>query len=158
MRVDGGRVAPVSCDYLAMIGLSSSPLDVASAVAAATTSGCGGIGVFVGVVRETAAADGRSGEAVVALEYEAHEDTAGRRLETIADEARERWGLLGVSAVHRTGRCGLGEATVVVACGAPHRAEALEACRWMIDTIKTTVPIWKKEMYADGSAWVGAGS
>lgn len=146
------------CDYLAMIGLSSSPLDVAGAVTAATTPGCGGIGVFVGVVRETAAADERAGEAVVALEYEAHEGSAGRRLQTIADEAGNRWGLLGVSAVHRTGRCELGEATVVVACGAPHRAEALEACRWMIDTIKATVPIWKKEIYADGSAWVGAGS
>lgn len=141
-----------------MIGLSSAPLDLAGAVTAATTPGCGGLGVFVGVVRETAAAEGRSDEPVTALEYEAHEATAAARLAAIADEARERWGLLGVSAIHRTGRCGLGEPTVIVACGAPHRAEALEACRWMIDTIKTTVPIWKKEMYADGSAWVGAGS
>jgi molybdopterin synthase catalytic subunit len=141
-----------------MIGLSTEPLDVKGPVAAASTPGCGGIGVFVGVVRESPAVPENRGRSVVALEYEAHEERAEDRLAEITEEARERWGLLGVSAVHRTGRCELGEPTVVVACGAPHRAEALDACRWMIDTIKATVPIWKREVYADGSDWVGTGS
>ena len=90
------------------------------------------------------------------LDYEAHPTLAHERLQSIAREAAERWGLDRVVAVHRTGACEIGEPTVVVACGAAHRAEALDACRWMIDTIKTTVPIWKREVYADGSAWIGA--
>ena len=141
-----------------MIGLAAETLEVTGPVAAATTTGCGGVGVFVGVVRESPAVEANAERSVVALEYEAHEAGAERRLGEIAEEARARWGLLGVSAVHRIGRCDLGEPTVVVACGAAHRAEALEACRWMIDTIKETVPIWKREVYADGSDWVGAGS
>jgi molybdopterin synthase catalytic subunit len=141
-----------------MIGLTAAPLEVTEPVAAATTPGCGGVGVFVGVVRESPAVEANSGRSVVALEYEAHGTGAERRLAESAEEATGRWGLLGVSAVHRTGRCALGEPTVVVACGAPHRAEALEACRWVIDTIKSSVPIWKREVYADGSDWVGAGS
>ena len=57
--------------------------------------------------------------------------------------------------IHRVGRCSLGEPTVVIACSAPHRADALEACRWLIDELKESVPIWKKEIYEDGDAWVG---
>lgn len=141
-----------------MIGLTAEPLEVTGPLTAASTPGCGGVGVFVGVVRESPAVEANAGRSVVALEYEAHGPRAERRLGEIAEEATSRWGLLAVSAVHRTGRCELGEPTVVVACGAPHRAEALDACRWMIDTIKETVPIWKREVYADGSDWVGAGS
>ena len=141
-----------------MIGLTALPLEVTEPVTAATTPGCGGLGVFVGVVRESPSVEANSGRSVVALEYEAHESGAEHRLAEIAVEARDRWSLLAVSAVHRTGRCELGEPTVVVACGAAHRAEALEACRWVIDTIKATVPIWKREIYADGSDWVGTGS
>jgi molybdopterin synthase catalytic subunit len=92
------------------------------------------------------------------LEYEAHPTLASARMEEIAQEATTKWGLARVVAVHRTGRCALGEPTVVVACGAAHRAEALEACHWIIDEIKASVPIWKKEIYADGSSWVGSES
>jgi molybdopterin synthase catalytic subunit len=137
-------------------GLSSHALDVQALVDDATDPACGGIGVFIGTVRNSAAATHNSGRRVIRLEYEAHETLAGTKLEEIAFEASEKWGLRRVVAIHRTGLCELGEPTVVVACSAPHRAEALEACRFMIDTIKATVPIFKKELYADGSSWVGA--
>jgi molybdopterin synthase catalytic subunit len=137
-------------------GLSTHALDVQALVDDVTDPECGGIGVFIGTVRDSAAATENSGRRVVRLEYEAHESLAGTKLEEIAFEASEKWGLRRVVAMHRTGSCELGEPTVVVACSSPHRAEALEACRFIIDTIKATVPIFKKEIYADGSSWVGA--
>jgi molybdopterin synthase catalytic subunit len=114
---------------------------------------CGGIGVFIGTVRITAASD--EDKPVVRLDYDAHPSLARSRLRSIAEEASSKWDLRRVAVVHRTGPCEVGEPTVVVACGAPHRADALEACRFMIDEIKATVPIWKREVYADGSAWLG---
>jgi len=137
-------------------GLSESALDPGALIAEATDPACGGLGVFVGTVRRSATS-GASAE-VEALEYEAHPELAAQALEGIARAAADKWRLGRVVAIHRTGRCGLAEPTVLVACAAPHRAEALDACRWIIDTIKTEVPIWKKELYADGSAWIGAGS
>ena len=137
-------------------GLSESALDPGALLAEMTDPSCGGLGIFVGTVRRSAAS-GAAAE-VEALEYEAHPELAAQALEAIARTAAERWKLERVVALHRTGRCEVAEPTVVVACAAPHRAEALDACRWIIDSIKTEVPIWKKELYADGSAWVGAGS
>ena len=136
-------------------GISERPLDVSSAIADAAAPECGGIGVFVGTVRTSAAAAGRGDTAVVRLYYEAHPTLAAGRLREIAEAAAHKWPLESVSAWHRTGSCDVGEPTVVVACGAAHRGDALEACRWIIDTIKTTVPIWKREVYADGSSWLG---
>lgn len=125
------------------------------ALLAKPASTAGAIAVFIGVVRETPAADTSSGKAVRRLEYEAHLPMAEERLREIAETAASKWGLTQISAVHRTGTCEIGEPTVVVVCRAPHRAEALDACRWAVDELKATVPIWKKEIYADGSAWVG---
>jgi molybdopterin synthase catalytic subunit len=119
---------------------------------------CGGIGVFVGTVRATAAVTSNREKSVTGLEYEAHPELAPQRLRALLDEATGRWDLRCVVAKHRTGACQLGEPTVVVACSSPHRADALDACRWIIDEIKATVPIWKREVYADGSDWVGAES
>lgn len=138
------------------VGLSTDPLDVTSAVGAVSDPQCGGIAVFVGTVRETAAAEAHSGKQVVRLDYEAHEDLANEKLRVIGEEAAAKWDLRRLTAVHRIGRCELGEPTVVIACSSPHRADALDACRWLIDEIKSSVPIWKREVYADGSAWVGA--
>jgi molybdopterin synthase catalytic subunit len=138
------------------IGISGEPLDLAAATSSVADPECGGIAVFVGTVRETAAAGGSEGKRVIRLDYEAHPALAPERLEEIARDACSKWDLRRVVAFHRTGACELGEPTVVVACAAPHRADALEACRWMIDTIKATVPIWKREVYADGSSWIGA--
>jgi molybdopterin synthase catalytic subunit len=136
--------------------ISDEPLDVAGLLTTASGPAIGGIAVFVGAVRESPAVDGQSDRSVVRLEYDAHPTLAAQKLRAIAEEAAARWDVLRVTAVHRTGSCELGEPTVVVACGAAHRREALEACRWIIDEIKSTVPIWKREVYADGAAWVGA--
>jgi molybdopterin synthase catalytic subunit len=137
-------------------GITERPLDVGAIISSASTPDCGGIGVFIGTVRASAAAPTHADSQVVRLDYEAHPTLAPERLEAIAREAADKWSLERISAWHRTGSCELGEPTVVVACGAAHRGDALEACRWVIDTIKATVPIWKREIYADGSSWIGA--
>lgn len=139
-------------------GISAEALDPAAAVASVTGPSCGAIATFIGTVRETAAAPGAEGRQVIALDYEAHPVLAPQRLEEIAQDAAQRWNLAGIYAVHRTGRCELGEPTVVIACSAAHRGDALAACRWIIDTVKTTVPIFKREIFADGAAWVSEGS
>jgi molybdopterin synthase catalytic subunit len=136
--------------------IEAGALDVGGVLAAASSPDCGGVAVFIGTVRTSAAVPGNDDKAVVRLDYDAHPTLAEARLRALAGEAAARWGLERVVALHRTGSCDVGEPSVVVACGAPHRTEALEACRWMIDAIKTTVPIWKREVYADGSSWLGA--
>ena len=136
-------------------GLTPDPLDIPEAIALVSSPSSGGLAVFVGTVRSTPAVSANEGKGVVGLEYEAHEELARERLAAIAHEALERWHLNHVVALHRTGSCEVGEPTVVVACGSAHRAEALDACRWLIDELKATVPIWKKEIYSDGSSWVG---
>jgi molybdopterin synthase catalytic subunit len=111
---------------------------------------CGAVVTFVGTVRDHA--DGREG--VSALDYEAYEGPATERLSGLAAEARERWGGVGrIALLHRVGRLELEEAAVVVVVSAPHRDEAFEAAKWCIDTLKATVPIWKKEEWAGGSGW-----
>ena len=137
-------------------GLTERALDVAAAVAAASSPDCGGIALFVGTVRTTPSTTREQGAPVIRLEYDAHPLLAAERIEAIAHEAAAKWDVRRVVAVHRTGACEAGEPTVVVACGAPHRDAALEACRWIIDTIKGSVPIWKREVFADGASWVGA--
>ncbi|MBW3595243.1 MAG: molybdenum cofactor biosynthesis protein MoaE [Actinobacteria bacterium] len=131
-------------------------LDVAALVAEASAPSCGAIATFVGTVRESASVAANSNKAVTSLDYEAHPTLAKEQLREIATRASDKWDLESVVAVHRVGTCELGEPTVVVACAAAHRGEALDACRWLIDELKATVPIWKKEIYADGSSWVDA--
>lgn len=143
-------------DAVFVTKIEPEPLDVTAAIAAASTPEAGGIGIFVGAVRSSAAVSGRADEQVVRLEYEAHTALAEQRLAEIAREAATKWDLLRVVAIHRSGACELGEPTVVVACSAPHRGDALDGCRWIIDEIKSTVPIFKREVYASGSSWVGA--
>ena len=126
-----------------------------SALAAVGDPTAGATATFVGTVRQTPAADGVDGSLVVRLEYDAHPTLAPARLREIATAAAERWNLTKTIAIHRTGACMVGDPTVVVACSAPHRGPALEACRWMIDSIKQDVPIWKREVYATGAAWIG---
>jgi molybdopterin synthase catalytic subunit len=137
-------------------GISADPLDVTAITTAAHAPGCGGIGVFIGTVRTSAAAAEHADVPVVRLDYDAHPTLAPERMRAIAEEASRKWPLKRVAAWHRTGSCDVGEPTVVVACGAEHRGDALDACRWIIDTIKKTVPFWKREVYADGSSWLGA--
>jgi molybdopterin synthase catalytic subunit len=131
-------------------GLCSEPLPVEEALSWVVQPGCGGVVVFVGTVRDHA--EGRPG--VSGLEYEAYTEQVESRLSAIARRARRRWPDLGrLALLHRLGRLEVTEASVVVAASAPHRAEAFAAARFCIDAVKTTVPIWKRESWADGEDW-----
>lgn len=130
-----------------LVRLVRDPLDLATLAGAA--SGDGALCLFVGVVR-----DENRGRRVERLEYEAYEEMALGLMEEIAAEARRRFRVSAVRLVHRLGRLEIGEASVAVAVASPHRAEAFAACRYAIDTLKAKVPIWKKEHYADGTAWL----
>jgi molybdopterin synthase catalytic subunit len=136
----------------AIIHITRDALDVRAVRAleeAVTTSGDGGIVTFQGVVRDNA-----RGKQVRSLEYDAYIEMAEQQMAQIAAEVERRWATSAVAMVHRIGRLEIGECSVVVAVACPHRAEAFEACRYAIDTLKSTVPIWKKEIYADGEEWV----
>lgn len=135
--------------------VSPEPLDVPGAIADASAPSCGAVASFVGTVRQSAAVPENADKPVTMLEYEAHPTLAASRMEELAREAVAKWALERVVAIHRIGTCELGEPTVVISCGAAHRGDALDACHWLIDEIKASVPIWKKEIYADGSSWVG---
>lgn len=112
--------------------------------------GNGAICVFYGVVRDHAL----SGHATQFLEYEAFREMAEAKMAEIAAEILQRWGIGRVAMTHRVGRLGLGEASVVIAVGTPHRKLAFEACEYAIDRLKTEVPIWKKEIGPGGDEWV----
>jgi molybdopterin synthase catalytic subunit len=129
--------------------ISEQRLDVGAAIARVAGPGMGGIVTFIGAVRDHA-----RGHAIRHLEYEAYPEMAVREMEKIADEAARRWPDARVAIGHRSGHLEIGEIAVVVAAAAPHRAEAFAACRFAIDTLKQTVPIWKKEFSVDGEHWV----
>ncbi len=141
--VSGGAPAAV----LGEIG--EAPLDPRRLEAAVTHPGAGGICTFTGVVR-----DSSRGRSVTHLEYEAYAEMAEAEIRRITDEIGERWPEARIAVAHRTGRLEIGEASVVVAVSCPHRAEAFEACRYGIDRLKESVPIWKKEFGADGESWI----
>jgi molybdopterin synthase catalytic subunit len=133
--------------------LTVEPLDVAADVAAVADPHAGGIAVFLGTTRAEDAAGGRR---LVALDYEAYPEMAGAQLLDLAERARRRWPVTRLVLRHRVGRVPLAEPSVLVAVATPHRAEAFEACRWLIDTLKSEAAIWKKEVWTDGSGrWVG---
>lgn len=132
-----------------LILLTRDPLDRAALVAATTHSSVGGIVVFEGVVRDRA-----RGKQIRYLEYETYEEMAREQILTIINNAQQRWGVERVAVAHRFGRLEIGEASVIIVVASPHRTEAFEACRYIIDTLKETVPIWKKEVATDGEAWV----
>lgn len=110
---------------------------------------CGAVDVFVGNVRNTT-----NGKPVERLEYEAYEPMALKEMRRIADDVQARWEGALVAIHHRMGILRVGEAAVVIAVATPHRAASFEACKYAIDTLKQTVPIWKKEVFADGEVWV----
>ena len=119
-----------------MIRLTRTPIDLAALQSPAPSDGA--LCLFVGVVRDT-----HQGRAVSRLEYEAYEEMALTELQAVESEARRRWPVGDIRIVHRLGRLEIGEASVAVAVVSPHRAEAFDACRYAIDTLKKTVPIWK---------------
>jgi len=135
-----------------MIAVSPDPIDLQALIAAVGDPAHGAICTFLGTTRMTSPGDDR---AVRALDYEAYAAMVIADFEAIAAEARERFGPLAIAIVHRIGRVALGEASVGVAVGAPHRVAAFDACEFAIDTLKARTPIWKREEYADGgTAWI----
>ncbi len=133
-----------------LVRVSDEAIGADEAVAFVSDPGAGGTCVFLGTVREHSDAGD-----VIGLTYEAWNELATRRLEELAAELFERWPLRKVALLHRTGELVIGEVSVVVACSAPHRAEAFEACRHGIERLKHDVPIWKKEHLSSGaSSWV----
>ena len=141
---------PGARSVVRLVDLRETPLDVAEVLAALAEPAAGGVDVFVGNVR-----DHDRDQGVTGLEYSAH-PTALQRLHEVAHKIAEEHDVLGVAAVHRVGRLDIGDAAVVVATAAAHRAEAFEASRALIDELKATVPIWKHQLFEDGSdEWVG---
>jgi molybdopterin synthase catalytic subunit len=132
--------------------LTADPLSAEAPLRAVEGTDCGAVVSFVGTVRST-----NHGKAVVRLEYEAYEGMALRVFDHIAAQARERWGAR-LAIHHRVGVLAPGTLSVVIAAAAPHRADAFEACRHAIEALKKDAPIWKREIYPDGSSWVGLGS
>ena len=148
MRSAGGQDDPHGGDD--WVALTADPLPVGDVTTWVVVPGCGASVTFSGTVRDHA--EGRPG--VTSIEYEAYAAQVEPRLAAIAAEARVRWPTLGrLALLHRTGPLGVGESSVVVAASAPHRGEAFEAARFLIDTLKATVPIWKKEAWEGGEDW-----
>ena len=133
---------------MAEIAIVRETIDTAALEQSAGAAENGAICTFIGQTRNNA-----RGRAVTHLFYEAYEPLARKELQRIADEAETRWPCR-VLIQHRMGKVEIGETSVAVVVGSPHRAEAFEACRWCIDTLKATVPIWKKEVCPDGSFWI----
>ena len=128
------------------------PLSVEEVRAVVSDPGAGAIALFAGTVRDQ---DG--GQGVVRLSYSAH-PSATAELRRVAEKVAAEFGVLALAAVHRVGDLDIGDLAVVVAVSCPHRGEAFEACRQLIDTLKHEVPIWKHQRFADGSSeWVGSG-
>jgi molybdopterin synthase catalytic subunit len=132
-----------------VIQLARQPLDRDALIAAVSDPAMGGIVVFEGVVRDNA-----RGKQVRYLEYEAYEEMAQQQIRQIIADAEQRWGTQRVAVAHRFGRLEIGEASVIIVVASAHRAEAFEVCRYIIDTLKNTVPIWKKEVATNGEEWV----
>jgi len=132
------------------IDVTDRPLPVADVVAWATVPSCGAVVTFSGVVRDHS--DGRPG--VTSLEYEVFAEEAVPRLAEVAASARRTWPSIGrLALLHRVGCLEVGEASVLVVASTPHRSEAFEAARYCIDTLKRSVPVWKRETWAGGTDW-----
>jgi molybdopterin synthase catalytic subunit len=150
---DGDEVALIPPVSGGSFRLVEGPLDVTAVLSEVEDPGAGALASFVGTVRN------RSRDRdVVHLEYEAFEEMAEPLLARLGDDLTERHGLYAIAIHHRLGRVEIGEASVAIAVAAPHRAAALDACREAIETLKVTIPLWKKEVYADGEEWIGRGS
>jgi molybdopterin synthase catalytic subunit len=139
--VDADRVAPV-------VALVRERIDRDALVAALKQPGDGAVVVFDGIVR-----DNTRGRKTLYLDYEAYEEMALAEMQKLAREAGERFAIDRVGVVHRLGRLEIGESSIVIVVTSAHRGAAFDACRWLIDTLKRTVPVWKKEHFADGAVW-----
>jgi MoaE-MoaD fusion protein len=150
---DGDEVAVIPPVSGGDFRLSAEPLSLDAAVREVARDGAGAIATFTGTVR-----DRSRDRDVIRLEYEAFEEMAEETMAALAAELKGRYTLCEIAIHHRTGTVEIGEPSVVVAVSAPHRADALAACKDAIDTLKQTVPLWKKELYEGGEEWIGQGS
>ncbi len=150
---DGDEVALIPPVSGGAFLLSEEPLELAAVVAEVADERAGAIATFLGTTRIES-----RGRSVQHLDYEAYEGMAEQVMEQIAAELRERYDLCAIAIHHRTGRVGIGETSVAIAVSAPHRQDALAACKDAIDTLKERVPLWKKEVYEGGEEWIGRGS
>ncbi len=131
--------------------ISSEPLDIISCIGNVKNLQCGGMDIFIGTIRNKT-----KEKKVVRLEYEAYEPMALKEMKKIAEYALQLWPVENILIHHRVGVLKTGDIAVIVAVSAPHREAAFDACRYAIDTLKKTVPIWKKEVFEDGEEWVAA--
>jgi molybdopterin synthase catalytic subunit len=144
---DGAQNSPT--DWL---GLCADALPVAEATAFIADPAAGGLAVFLGTTR---AQSGAAGQSLLALDYQAYAEMAEKQLADLARRVRQRWPVVKLVILHRTGRVPVAQASVLVAVSTPHRNEAFDACRWLIDSLKHEATIWKKEIWSDGAAtWV----
>jgi len=143
--VSGGAPETSARRYVAIV---RDPINTARTLACLKRGEDGAALVFEGVVRNHS-----RGRSTLYLDYEAYEEMALREMESLASQALDRFQIRDVALVHRLGRLEIGETSVLVAVASAHRAAAFEACRWLIDTLKRTVPIWKREHFADGAVW-----
>lgn len=148
--VSGGTSRPAngSSRESDVIFLTRERIDAEKLVAEAKAAEDGAVVVFDGIVRNHS-----RGRQTLYLDYEAYEEMALKQMRELASAARERFGVRHVMLAHRLGRLGIGETSVLIVVASAHRAAAYEASRWIIDTLKKTVPIWKKETFADGAVW-----
>jgi molybdopterin synthase catalytic subunit len=128
--------------------LTLEPINAAEMIASAKQGEDGAVVVFDGIVRNQT-----RGRKTLYLDYEAYEEMAAKQMEELARQARSQFGVRHVTIVHRLGRLQVGESSVLIVVASAHRAQAFDACRWLIDTLKRTVPIWKKETFVDGVVW-----
>ena len=131
--------------------ISSEPLQLQACIDKVMAPECGGIDVFIGTVRNST-----KGRTVVQLEFEAYETMALKEMQKIAEEVATKWPVHNIVIHHRIGVLQVGDIPVIIAVSAAHRGAAFDACRYAIDTLKQTVPIWKKEVFEDGETWVAA--
>jgi len=150
---DGDELAVIPPVSGGAFRLTSDPIDLGVVVAEAADPRAGAVATFLGTTRVES-----RGRTVEYLEYEAYEGMAEQEMARIADELKTRYDLCEVAISHRVGRVGIGDTSVAIAVSAPHRADALAACKDAIDTLKETVPLWKKEVYEGGEEWIGRGS
>ena len=134
-----------------MIKISDQPIDIQACIDAAQSERAGAIDVFIGTVRNH-----NNAKEVVRLEFETYDVMAVKKMQELANQARERWDIEKIVMIHRKGVLHIGDVAVVIAVSTPHRVASFGACQWLIDTLKTVVPIWKKEIYENGEEWLEA--
>lgn len=136
-----------------MFRVTQKPIDLQELVDFVTDPEAGAIVTFIGTTR-----DNNEGRRVIALDYESYPEMAEKELARLGEEARKRWNIQRMAIVHRIGPVPIAEPSVIIAVSAAHRHDAFEACRFAIEEIKRTVPIWKKELFEGGEIWIGTQS